>query len=621
MPSCPCCFKNYKKNGVCFDKHLKECQLKTISKNNEISSVSSFEKLRTLCPTCGQSFKQINRHKCSVVKNPLTAFNFEDSFFNETLNLTDVEGETEEDLAAFHIETHDFLLKHINNFSVGVLNINSLANKFHHIAKLLSKQLFDILIINETKLDDQIDISLISDNSYHTLNRNRSRHGGGIVVYINKSLQLLDFSIDENFELVNITIMLNGKVKIAVLACYRSEQFVELDYFANLEREIINLDNSIDHIIVAGDLNNNMLNQINNVSKFCEEFGFHNSIVEPTRYNKSAGLWTLLDVILLSCLNIFLVSKVFNFNHSDHSLAVTILSLKSKPSKSLKIKSRCLSLVKLEQLKLKLSQKDFSCLCSIEYVNLKWAQLKQMIVDLLDEVAPLKEMIARTNNIVPWFDFELVILSKRKSMLYNKAMKTKNPLDWTKFKQTRNEFTSKFRRKKEFFFKSLVVEYGCSSKMLWNKLYPYLNPNKKAKISPIMLNGTCYSDSQDLANLFNKIFKNALSSFDFLDIESCLWFIHTHFLGIMKKFPFRLECQVKLDFKIVCHTKLLEYLQDIDSKSSEGNVGIPSIVFKFCAEELAQPLTHVINSCLHDSTIPNDWKISIISPVYKGKGK
>ena len=433
-----------------------------------------------------------------------------------------------------------------------------------------------------------------------------SKNGGGIVVYINKSLQLYDFKIDVNFELINLTVVLNGNIKIAVLACYRSEQFVELDYFKNIENEVIKLDNSINHIVIAGDLNNNMLNPINNVSKFCDEFGFYNTIIEPTRFNKSSGLWTLLDVILLSCMSIFLVSKVFNFNHSDHSLAVTILSLKSKPSKSLKIKTRCLSHSKLEQLKLRLSKIDFSCLNNIQYVNLKWAQLRQMIVDILDDVAPLKEMIARTNKIVPWFDFELVILSKRKTLLYNKAMKTKNALDWVSFKQTRNEFTSKFRKKKEFFFKSLVLEYGCSSKLLWNKLYPYLNPNKKAKISPIMLNGKCYSSSQDLALLFHKIFSNALKNFEFLDFDSCVWFIHTHFLRIKKNFPSKLNCQTQLEFKDVCPSKLLEHLRDIDSKSSEGFVGIPCIVFKFCADELVQPLIHVINSCIRDCIIPND---------------
>ncbi len=70
------------------------------------------------------------------------------------------------------------------------------------------------------------------------LRRNRSRHGGGIVVYINKSLQLYDFKIDVNFELINLTVVLNGNIKIAVLACYRSEQFVELDYFKNIENEV-----------------------------------------------------------------------------------------------------------------------------------------------------------------------------------------------------------------------------------------------------------------------------------------------------------------------------------------------------------------------------------------------
>ena len=73
----------------------------------------------------------------------------------------------------------DYLTKYRNNFSVGVLNINTIINKFHDIAFILNKQLLDILIINESKLNKNINDSLFTTNHYDLIRRDRLTDGGG----------------------------------------------------------------------------------------------------------------------------------------------------------------------------------------------------------------------------------------------------------------------------------------------------------------------------------------------------------------------------------------------------------------------------------------------------------
>jgi hypothetical protein len=61
-------------------------------------------------------------------------------------------------------------------------------------------------------------------------------------------------------------------------------------------------------------------------------------------------------------------------------------------------------------------------------------------------------------------------------------------------------------------------------------------------------------------------------------------------------------------------------LKDMRSDSDPGFVGIDAIVFKECSEELKHVLCALFNKCLSNSEIPDDWKISYTTPVYKGKG-
>ena len=67
-------------------------------------------------------------------------------------------------------------------------------------------------------------------------------------------------------------------------------------------------------------------------------------------------------------MHLFLISKVIQFYESDHSLAISVFSLKSKPT--LKILSRCLSKSQLKII-------DFSSIEKIEFSNLAWIGFKK----------------------------------------------------------------------------------------------------------------------------------------------------------------------------------------------------------------------------------------------------
>ena len=72
--------------------------------------------------------------------------------------------------------------QNFNNVIIGNLNINSLTFKFDEL-RLIVTDIFDILIITETNLDDTFPLSQVHIDGFSTpyiLDRNRN--GGGIII-------------------------------------------------------------------------------------------------------------------------------------------------------------------------------------------------------------------------------------------------------------------------------------------------------------------------------------------------------------------------------------------------------------------------------------------------------
>ena len=84
-----------------------------------------------------------------------------------------------------------FFLFYFIFYTFSSFNIHSLLNKFHEISFILDLQLIDILVLNETWLDQNIDNNLFENSFYQMIRRDRTTStGGGIIVYIKKSIQV-----------------------------------------------------------------------------------------------------------------------------------------------------------------------------------------------------------------------------------------------------------------------------------------------------------------------------------------------------------------------------------------------------------------------------------------------
>ena len=70
-------------------------------------------------------------------------------------------------------------------------------------------------------------------------------------------------------------------------------------------------------------------------------------------------------------------------------------------------------------------------------------------------------------------------------------------------------------------------------------------------------------------------------------------------------------------FRHVTHQEVLRAIEGLRSDCSTGPDNIPAKFVKLVAENLASPLTHIINSCLNRNEYPLLWKTARISPIPK----
>lgn len=200
----PCkhnCGKTYAANGACLRKHEDSCShgLSSATFNHADTGATTTEpKSRLPCLHCGKFFVNPIKHMCKA-RNciPGAVFNFRDSFFelNDSLNNsadnslflnTAFTSDKASNVSPLMKDVIEFTSSNKNSFKVGLLNINSLHSKMHEISFILEKSLLDIFVLNETKLDHTIDSADYEMNQYHMFRRDRSRHGGGMIVYVKK---------------------------------------------------------------------------------------------------------------------------------------------------------------------------------------------------------------------------------------------------------------------------------------------------------------------------------------------------------------------------------------------------------------------------------------------------
>jgi hypothetical protein len=146
-----------------------------------------------------------------------------------------------------------------NNFKILHININSIFNKLQHIMSILDNLEYDIISLNEVKTDDNTTNNFLSHPKYNIIRRDRSRNGGGIIVYI-KNIYNYSFKNSDNYEIISFRLQVDKWPNNThnIICSYKPPNEQIDDYLDYLSTFILD-NNLIKNLFLIGDLNMDLL--------------------------------------------------------------------------------------------------------------------------------------------------------------------------------------------------------------------------------------------------------------------------------------------------------------------------------------------------------------------------
>lgn len=295
--SCPKCHKNYKLKRW-FDKHTIECLKVDNLDPSQAASKSAVPKKDSKpknfkCQNCNKSFqgaKCLDNHvkyRCSSAHSNISPASelpkFDDLFGMEIESIFEDELPALRQFIGYLRELTEFE-RESDKLKILHLNINSLFSKLLDLNQILDTDNFDLIFLNETKLDSSTPHSFFVPENYKIIRRDRvTDGGGGVMVLYKKSIKLISHNCLDDLEVIHVKLNLNN-IEPNFFCCYNPNFNLRVDFISRLEKYLYGIDLST-NVFIIGDLNIDMQSSVKAVelNTFTKVLGFRNIVDEPTR--------------------------------------------------------------------------------------------------------------------------------------------------------------------------------------------------------------------------------------------------------------------------------------------------------------------------------------------------
>lgn len=152
----------------------------------------------------------VNRFKCSFCLNTYKSSTSK-PYFNHINkkhpNISQIQPQFNSTyINDFHkFSNEDFCMLH--------LNIRTLPKNLHELDTIAITQLFDIISLNETKLDSSFPGSFYRNQNYAMIRRDKTRQEGGLLILVKKEYKIIHYDIGETNDFKIDYIYLKIKIK------------------------------------------------------------------------------------------------------------------------------------------------------------------------------------------------------------------------------------------------------------------------------------------------------------------------------------------------------------------------------------------------------------------------
>ena len=165
--------------------------------------------------------------------------------------------------------------------------------------------------------------------------------------------------------------------------------------------------------------------------------------------------------------NLIVKTDVIGCPFSDHDIEVAELKMIQKNKELFQVECRSLTEESMQKIVEEIDLTYLKCVFEQQDVNDQWAELRNILLKIIDFHAPKKKRKIKQNNNVPWIDRELIDLKNLRDSYYSLAESTQNVTDWENYKELRKQYQSLNRVKIiEYFNNKNMNDFKNSKKFL-----------------------------------------------------------------------------------------------------------------------------------------------------------
>lgn len=483
-----------------------------------------------------------------------------------------------------------------------MINVRSIRNKVNEVSLTLDTLNLDFLFITETWLNKDEELNFLDLHileKYNTIVSNRARKGGGCAVILKKEFPYLVKHSESKFNSEIIHFQMNNSKCLNFILVYRppNTSFQNTKKLFNYLNDLLTF-----NCIFLGDFNlgNKDLTWINSTplpkSNFGEIFlDFFNRCNLSSVINTNTRGNALLDLCLTNrselISNILIHENLFS---SDHELITFDTEFPKIKKISAIIKYRPYTIKQNNLLNIYLS----SILPKIHTLNFyledKYNNLINSLLKGLDTYMP--EKVLTKKDKAHKYSVPLLASIKEKKRLYKLQKTNKN------FEQLYKSISLHVRIQTRNFFAKRQNEI---LKKDPKNIFKYINKYKQVNrdIPSIYYENKIIHNSLDKAEIFAEIFSKSLSN----NTNTCNYCINNEKINNDK------PSITDITFDIL---DVIQILNKLPNKgTSPDNVNYK--VIKNSKHILAPYLLELFRISLDEGKVPNIWKTSIITPIFK----
>ena len=344
--------------------------------------------------------------------------------------------------------------------------------------------------------------------------------------------------------------------------------------------------------------------------KFLVPIGYSQLMVDWTRAQRGQTP-ACLDHVYINDTSV--VTRLFNKNvlATDHNIVGVRISIKKPPFRPKSFLYRDIEGIDPEEFNSLFERSVPQEIYAATNVDVILETLEMKLGYCLEKLAPWRKVVTRA-KFAPWVNEEIREEMRVRDELREKAIASKVPEDWSKFKFARNKVTKLLKSaKKQFLTDKIAVE---DSKKSWNAIKYWSATNKKQVDTGKMVLETpegIIENDQEVANYLNQYFKDKvvrLQTQTKPDTAVSSGYAAEHAAGKQIK---------EFGFTTVSTRTVKFFIRKMKNTASMGRDMIPVKVLKRLRHTIAPPLRHLCNQAIMQSRFPRGWKFAMIKPLFK----